>query len=194
MVWGRPIDPKVRPWVGITEDLQPLKRDVELAVDGNVRAGEINVEPARSARQRVPRGYASEPCDQHVHPYGEQNRPGQVYPGAGNVGRGVDAEAIEGGDAEIVIFETVFTLQRQYGHPKAAIRDSLLPLLELPGIVLPGKRRFRTVFDLYVDLNLSFVDAYHAVLMRQLGLNEIVTFDKQLDRVPSVKRLEPNGG
>ncbi len=106
---------------------------------------------------------------------------------------------IEQGDvkvriAETVIFETVFTLQRQYGHPKAAIRDSLLPLLELPGIVLPGKRRFRNVFDLYVDLNLSFVDAYHAVLMRQLGLNDIVTFDKQLDRVPGVKRMEPNGG
>jgi predicted nucleic acid-binding protein len=30
--------------------------------------------------------------------------------------------------------------------------------------------------------------------MRQLGLNEIVTFDKQLDRVPGVKRLEPNSG
>ncbi len=70
----------------------------------------------------------------------------------------------------------------------------MLPLFELPGIVLPGKRRFRKVFDLHVDLNLSFVDAYHAVLMRQLGLNEIVTFDKQLDRVPGVKRRAPNGG
>jgi predicted nucleic acid-binding protein len=43
---------------------------------------------------------------------------------------------IEGGEvrvriAETVIFETVFTLQRQYGHPKAAIRDNVLPLIEL---------------------------------------------------------------
>lgn len=103
---------------------------------------------------------------------------------------------IEQGDAkariaETVIFETVFTLQRQYGHPKAAIRDSLLPLIELPGIVLPGKRRFRKVFDLYVDLNISFVDAYHAVLMRQLRLDEIVTFDRQFDRVRGINRSEP---
>jgi predicted nucleic acid-binding protein len=93
--------------------------------------------------------------------------------------------------ADTVIFETVFTLQRQYGHPKAAIRDNLLPLVELPGFVLPGKRRFRQVFDLYVDRNLSFVDAYHAVLMKQLKLSEIVTFDKQFDRVPGIRRVEP---
>lgn len=105
---------------------------------------------------------------------------------------------IEQGDirvriAETIIFETVFTLQRQYGHPKAAIRDNVLPLIELPNIVLPGKRRFRKVFDMYVDLNVSFIDAYHAVLMGQLGLDEIVTFDRQFDRVPSISRVEPTG-
>ena len=93
--------------------------------------------------------------------------------------------------AETVIFETVFTLQRQYGHPKAAIRDALVPLIELPGIELPGKQRFRQVFDMYVDLNISFVDAYHAVLMKQLKLTEIVTYDRQFDRVPGITRIDP---
>lgn len=93
--------------------------------------------------------------------------------------------------ADSVIFETVFTLQRQYGHPRQAIRDSLLPLLELPGIVLPGKRRLRKVFDLYVDLNLPFADAYHVALMQQFRCEEIVTFDREFDRVPGVKRSEP---
>src|SRR5437763_2029595 len=50
-------------------------------------------------------------------------------------------ERIERGElevrtADVVIFETVFTLQRQYRHPKAMIRDVLLPLVDLPGIVL----------------------------------------------------------
>jgi predicted nucleic acid-binding protein len=91
-------------------------------------------------------------------------------------------ERIERGELEVrttdvVIFETVFTLQRQYRHPKAMIRDVLLPLLDLPGIILPGKRHFHNVFDLYVNLNLSFADAYYAVLMERLILTEIVTFD-----------------
>ncbi len=93
--------------------------------------------------------------------------------------------------ADTVIFEVVFTLQRHYGQPKDKIRDSLLPLIELPGMILPGKRRFRKVFDLYVDLNLSFADAYHAVLMEQLNINEIVTFDQEFNRVAGIKRVEP---
>lgn len=103
---------------------------------------------------------------------------------------------IENGDlkariSEFVIFETVFTLQRQYGHAKTAIRDNFLPLIELPSIVLPRKRHFRQVFDLYVDLNISFVDAYHAVLMKQLKIEEIFSFDREFDRIPGVMRLEP---
>jgi len=93
--------------------------------------------------------------------------------------------------ADTVVFETVFTLQRQYGVPKEEIRDNLLPILELPGIVLPGKRRLRKVFDLYVDLNLPFADAYHVALMQRLGLRHIVSFDKEFSRVPGVARVEP---
>ena len=79
--------------------------------------------------------------------------------------------------SELVIFETVFTLQRSYKRPKDKIRDALLALLGLPGIIRPGKRRFQKVFDLYVSLNISFADAYLTVLMEQLGLDEIATFD-----------------
>jgi predicted nucleic-acid-binding protein len=93
--------------------------------------------------------------------------------------------------ADTVVFETVFTLQRQYHHSKGAIRDAVLPLIELPGIVLPGKRALRRVFDLYVDLNISFADAYHVVLMKTLKLDEIVSYDKQFGRLPDINRREP---
>ncbi len=93
--------------------------------------------------------------------------------------------------ADTVVFETVFTLERTYKISKAEIRDAVDPMLQMPGIDLPGKRRFRQVFDYYVDLNISFADAYHVVMMQQLGIDEIVSFDRGLDRVPSVTRIEP---
>ena len=93
--------------------------------------------------------------------------------------------------ADTVVFETVFTLQRQYRRSRREIRDTVLPLFELPGIILPGKRRLRGVFDLYVDRNLPFADAYHAVLMSGLQLTEIVTFDREFDRLPGLRRIEP---
>jgi len=104
--------------------------------------------------------------------------------------------AIEAGGAKVriadtVIFETVFTLQRQYGVPKPNIRDTLLPLIDLSGIILPGKRRLREVFDLYVTYNISFADAYHAVLMKRWRLSEIVSYDRGFDKIPSITLVEP---
>ena len=94
--------------------------------------------------------------------------------------------------SDTVVFEAVFTLQRFYRAPRTAIRDKLLPLLELPGVVLPGKDSYREVFDLYVSHpRASFADCYHAVLARQLGSAEIVSFDRDFDRLPGIVRIEP---
>src|SRR5919206_1580287 len=94
--------------------------------------------------------------------------------------------------ADTVIFETVFTLERFYKQSREAIRDAFLPLIELPGIVLPGKRRFRKVFIYYIDKHISFADAYHAVSMESLRLRQIVSFDRDFNRIPTLIRVEPD--
>ncbi|HLZ25382.1 MAG TPA: PIN domain-containing protein [Ktedonobacterales bacterium] len=90
-----------------------------------------------------------------------------------------------------VIFETVYTLQSFYKQTKADIRATLLPLVALPGIRLPNKRRLRRTFTLYVDYNLSFVDAYQAAFVLERGHPALVSFDRNYDRVPGVPRVEP---
>jgi predicted nucleic acid-binding protein len=93
--------------------------------------------------------------------------------------------------ADTVVFETVFTLERRHRRAKAAIRDQLLDILALPGVVLPGKSHLGDVFDLYVHHNIAFADAYHVVQMRRRGLTEIISFDREYDRVPGITRIEP---
>ena len=105
--------------------------------------------------------------------------------------RRVAAGEVEGRTADTVIFETVFTLQSFYRMPRTLIRDALLPLIELPGNILPGKQHFRDVFDWYVNSSLSFADAYHAVLIRRLGLNQVMSFDEDFDCIPWLTRVEP---
>jgi predicted nucleic acid-binding protein len=102
---------------------------------------------------------------------------------------------IEQGDmvvrtSDTVIFETVFSLQRGYQQPRSLIADAVLPLLELPGIVLPGKRAYRAVFALYQTSSLGLADCYHVVLMRRLGLREILSLDTDFDRIPGIVRRE----
>ena len=77
------------------------------------------------------------------------------------------------------------------GVPRSEIRDILLPLIDLSGIILSGKRRLHDVFDLYVTHNVSFADAFHTVLMKRWGIGEIVSFDRGLDKIPGIRRVEP---
>jgi|SRR5215207_3303104 len=95
--------------------------------------------------------------------------------------------------ADAVVFETVFTLERTYRQPRAAIRAVLLPLLSLPAFTLPNKRRIRRAFRLYLEYpRLSFADCYFVALMESLRLTDLVSFDQGFDRIGSITRKEPD--
>jgi predicted nucleic acid-binding protein len=94
--------------------------------------------------------------------------------------------------SDLVVFETVYVLERTVRTPKQHISDTLLPIIQLPAVQLPGKSNYPAIFDLYVRLNISFPDAFHAVHLRRAGIDEVVSFDRDFDRVPWVKRVEPD--
>jgi predicted nucleic acid-binding protein len=93
--------------------------------------------------------------------------------------------------SDFVVFETVFLLERTYEQPRDKVRDVVLGFLHLPGVLLSGKRRFGRVFDLYVGLKISFAEAYHVVLMEQLKTTQIVSYDRDFDKVGHLTRIEP---
>ncbi len=119
-----------------------------------------------------------------------QDIPHQSHRATALIGR-IEAGEVRVRLTETVVFETVFSLQRTYKRKPEAIREALLPILELPGVSLPRKARFRQAFALYVAEHLPFADAYHAVLMSDLGLQEIYSFDADFDRISGITRIEP---
>jgi predicted nucleic acid-binding protein len=90
-----------------------------------------------------------------------------------------------------VVFETVFTLQSFYKHPRSLIRGNVLPLVRLPGLVLPGKRRCGRAFDIYTTTNLSFADCLHVAIAEARHVPAFISFDTGLDRIPGLNRVEP---
>jgi predicted nucleic acid-binding protein len=102
---------------------------------------------------------------------------------------------IEGGElqcrtTDTVVFEVVFTLHRTYKLSPERIAAHLLPVLDLPGILLPGKSIYREVFALFTSRGAGFADCYHAALMHRLGITEILSFDTDFDKFPSIRRRE----
>lgn len=93
----------------------------------------------------------------------------------------------------IAIFECVFTLSspRLYHLPREQIVGILQTLLRAPQIKTTNKNVLLDALDLYLGTPLPFADCYIAATMRHAGSNTIYSFDKDFDKVPGIKRLEP---
>jgi len=105
-------------------------------------------------------------------------------------------EKIEQGEervvtSPIVIFETVFLLERHYNVPKVEIREKVGDVLALRALHLPEKALCVQALDLYVEKNIAFADAYHVVWMQARGVSEIYSFDQEFDRAAGVTRIDP---
>ena len=94
----------------------------------------------------------------------------------------------------LVIFETVFLLQRSYKVPKQRIREILLPIISLRNLYLPDKNLCYQAFVIYVDKNIPFADAYYAAYMLKEGISHIYSWDKDFDKIEGITRLEPEEG
>ena len=91
---------------------------------------------------------------------------------------------------EPIVFEAVFMLERVYRHPKTAVRDAIVQLLDLRGSIAPNREVLIAALNLHVERNISLPDAYIAV--RSLdNSGEVISFDRDFDRIPGLRRIEP---
>ena len=96
---------------------------------------------------------------------------------------------------EAIITEIVYVLsspRAPYRLSHEEIRSRLVPILTLRGLNLPQKRVYLHALDLYAAAPfLDFEDALAAAHMEQRGVTEIISYDKDFDRVPGLWRVEP---
>lgn len=95
---------------------------------------------------------------------------------------------------EAIVAEVVYVLSSpslyRLAHDEVAAR--LRPLLSLRGLRLPHKRTYSRALDLYATHGfLDFEDALAVAHMEREGISEIVSYDKDFDRVAGVTRSEP---
>lgn len=101
----------------------------------------------------------------------------------------------EAATSEIVISELVFVLSGAiYKMDRARISELLRPLISLRGLKIPDKRRILRAFDLYQAISqLSFPDCLIAAQVSETDdLDVLVSYDRDFDRIPNLKRREPS--
>ncbi len=96
---------------------------------------------------------------------------------------------------EAVVTEVAYVLsspRAPYRLSHEEVRDRLLPILTLRSLRLPQKRVYLRALDLYASAPfLDFEDALAVAHMEHRGLTEIVSYDRDFDRVTGLQRIEP---
>ena len=96
---------------------------------------------------------------------------------------------------EAIVTEVVYVLsspRAPYRLSHQEIRARLVPILTLRGLRLPQKRVYLSALDLYASSPfLDFEDALAVAHMERLGVTEIVSYDRDFDRLPTLQRVEP---
>ena len=95
---------------------------------------------------------------------------------------------------EAIIAEVVYVLSSAalYGLSHEEVAARLTPILSLRSLRLRHKRTYLRALDLYATHRfLDFEDALTAAHMERERISEIITYDKDFDRLPGIKRSEP---
>ncbi|MFC1853208.1 PIN domain-containing protein [candidate division CSSED10-310 bacterium] len=93
---------------------------------------------------------------------------------------------------EMVIAEIVWTLESQYKVSRAQIKESVLAILNTPGIIINNDDTILHAISWYAEKNIDFIDAYNAAWMLSHNVSEIFTFDiRHFDRIPDITSKNP---
>ena len=96
---------------------------------------------------------------------------------------------------EAVITEVVYVLSSprlSYQLSRREIRARLSPILFLQGLRIPNKSIYFRALDIYVaHPQLDFEDAIAVAYMERIGVTQIVSYDRDFDRIDGIERIEP---
>jgi len=93
--------------------------------------------------------------------------------------------------SHLVVAEVMWTLQSRYKLTREDIAEKMRVILEIGGLKVDSVSLLQSALLLYEKAHISFIDAYNVVLMKAEGIKEVVSFDKDFDKLKFVKRIEP---
>jgi predicted nucleic-acid-binding protein len=91
---------------------------------------------------------------------------------------------------DLVIAEIAWVLRSFYKIRPHAVAEMIEPVVNAPMIDFENRDRLRQAVALYHAHQVDFTDCYIAAAAAERGLESVVSYDRDFDRLP-VKRVEP---
>jgi len=92
---------------------------------------------------------------------------------------------------DLVAAETVYVLESFYEAPRAQVAQALRSLLAFRSVASVDPALLLRAAEVYESDRIDFAEAYLVACAETTGVAEIASFDRSLDRVASIQRVEP---
>ncbi len=93
--------------------------------------------------------------------------------------------------ADLVVAETVYVLESFYEVPRAKVAELIRSTIAFPAIVVLDPVTLLRSLEVYETDRLDFAEAYLVAQAERSGIGVIASFDRAIDRVTTIRRLEP---
>jgi predicted nucleic acid-binding protein len=92
--------------------------------------------------------------------------------------------------ADLVLAECVYVLESFYAVPRRRVAELMRSAVALPTIETVDPASLLRALEVYELDRLEFAEAYLVAQAEATGVDEIISFDRSIDRVDSVVRRE----
>jgi predicted nucleic acid-binding protein len=92
---------------------------------------------------------------------------------------------------DLVVAETVYVLESFYETPRIQVAEAIRSLVALASVVTVDAALLLRAAEVYETERLDFAEAYLVACAETTGVNRVASFDKSIDRVGTVARVEP---
>ena len=92
---------------------------------------------------------------------------------------------------DLILAEVAYVLESFYETPRRQVAETLRAVLAFPSIQVVDAALLQRAVEVYDVDRLDFADAYLVASAERTGVGQIASFDRALDRVATVRRVEP---
>ena len=92
---------------------------------------------------------------------------------------------------DLIVAEVVYVLESFYEVPRARSAELVRAVVAFPTIEVADEPVLLGVLEVYEVHRLDFADAYLVAEAETSGVNAVASFDKTIERVPTVRRVDP---
>ncbi len=93
--------------------------------------------------------------------------------------------------ADLVVAETVYVLESFYKAPRDQVATAMRSLIALRSMITVDQALLFRAIEVYEIDRLDFAEAYLVACAESTGIGSIASFDRTIDRVQTVERIEP---